>query len=105
MRARSRPSATATSRAVLVLARGGEELAVRAERHRRDRAVVGDAGALAAVRHRHQPRRLVRPARGGEGLAVRAERHRRDRAVVGDAGEGSDQGNALHGVPSVACLP
>jgi hypothetical protein len=69
---------------------GGEELAVRAERHRPDRVIMGDAGALAAVRHRHQPRLALCltdiPARGGEELAIRAERHRGDRAIVGDAG-------------------
>src|SRR3954468_17776087 len=59
--------------------------AVWAERHRPDLVIMSDAGELAAVRHRHQPRRLVF-ARGGQELAVRAERHRRDLVVMGDAG-------------------
>jgi hypothetical protein len=64
----------APERRLVVYARGGEELAVRAEHHSMNRVVVGDTGKLAAVRHRHQPRRFV-VARGGEVLAVRAERH------------------------------
>ena len=71
-------------------AAAGQDLAVRAERHRRhDRAAGGAAGERRADRaaggHVPQPHRAI-VAGGGQELAVRAERHRHDRARV--AGEG-----------------
>ena len=84
--------ATSHSRTVLVVAAGGQGLAVRAERHRVDGVgVAGERGAdLPVAGHVPQPHRAVAAA-AGQGLAVRAERHRVDGIGVtrqdGDARE------------------
>ena len=64
-------------------AAAGQGLAVRAERHRVDRAGVAGQGLpdRAAGGHVPQPDRVIAAA-AGQGLAVRAERHRGDRAGV-----------------------
>ena len=76
------PVAASQSRAVLSCAPGEHGLAVGAERHGLDRALMRQGEAEGPARRRvPEPRRLVL-APGEHGLAVGAERHGHDRALM-----------------------